>query len=177
MTKIFIETDAAIPCYAREGDAGIDICAAKDITLAPGEQAIIPTGIKVAIPEGYEIQIRPRSGISAKTKLRVANAPGTIDSGYRGEIGVIMENTSKDYKWDGNTIVPLAKSAETCLTVNGVNECGIKVPAGGYYNIKKGDRIAQMVLVKYETADFEKVASVAEIGEDRGGGFGSTGIS
>jgi len=176
MTKVFIETSNAIPVYARKGDAGIDICADKDVTLAPGEQAIIPTGIKVAIPEGYEIQIRPRSGISAKTKLRVANAPGTIDSGYRGEIGVIMENTSKDYIWNGNTIAPLIQTAETSLSVNGVNELGEKVPAGGYYNIKKGDRIAQMVLVKYETADFEQVASVAEIGEDRGGGFGSTGV-
>lgn len=72
--------DAKIPTYAHEGDAGMDVYSTIDCTLAPGESKIIPLGFKVAIPEGYELQVRPRSGLSAKTHLRVANAPGTIDS-------------------------------------------------------------------------------------------------
>ena len=72
--------DAKIPTYAHEGDAGMDVYSTIDCTLAPGESKIIPLGFKVAIPEGYELQVRPRSGVSAKTHLRVANAPGTIDS-------------------------------------------------------------------------------------------------
>ena len=73
-------TDAKIPTYAHEGDAGMDVYSTIDCTLAPGESKIIPLGFKVAIPEGYELQVRPRSGLSARTHLRVANAPGTIDS-------------------------------------------------------------------------------------------------
>ena len=72
--------DAKIPTYAHEGDAGMDVYSTIDCTLAPGESKIIPLGFKVAIPEGYELQVRPRSGFSARTHLRVANAPGTIDS-------------------------------------------------------------------------------------------------
>ena len=72
--------DAKIPTYAHEGDAGMDVYSTIECTLAPGESKIIPLGFKVAIPEGYELQVRPRSGLSAKTHLRVANAPGTIDS-------------------------------------------------------------------------------------------------
>ncbi|MGI6226242.1 MAG: dUTP diphosphatase [Peptococcales bacterium] len=84
--------NAQLPTYANPTDAGADIYAAVDFTLEPGHTAVIPTGVKVAIPEGYEIQIRPRSGLSLKTGLRVANSPGTIDTGYRDEIGVIMQN-------------------------------------------------------------------------------------
>ncbi|MBE7064968.1 MAG: dUTP diphosphatase [Ruminococcaceae bacterium] len=84
----------SLPFYAKPGDAGMDVRAAIDITLAPGETKIIPTGLKVAIPVGYEIQVRPRSGMSFKTPIRVANAPGTIDAGYRDEVGIILTNTS-----------------------------------------------------------------------------------
>lgn len=88
-----IKDNAIIPKYAHSTDAGADIYAAEEVILKPHTTSVIPTGIKIAIPTGYEIQIRPRSGLSLKTPLRVANAPGTIDSDYRGEIGIIIENT------------------------------------------------------------------------------------
>lgn len=88
-----INDNAKIPEYAHPTDAGADIFASKTVTFEAGETKIVPTGIKVAIPTGYEIQIRPRSGMSFKTGMRIANAPGTIDSDYRGEVGVIMTNT------------------------------------------------------------------------------------
>lgn len=88
-----IVPEAILPSYAHDSDAGADIYSLEEVTLKPHTTALIKTGIKVAIPGGYEIQIRPRSGLSLKTPLRVANAPGTVDSAYRGEVCVIMENT------------------------------------------------------------------------------------
>lgn len=88
-----IHEDAIIPQYAHTTDAGADIYAIEDITIKPHTTTLIKTGLKVAIPAGYEIQIRPRSSISLKTPLRITNTPGTIDAGYRGEVCVIMENT------------------------------------------------------------------------------------
>lgn len=93
-----INSDAKLPTYAHSTDAGADIYASDTVVFEPGETKIVPTGIKVAIPIGYEIQIRPRSGMSLKTGMRIANAPGTIDSDYRGEVGVIMTNTFNS-KW------------------------------------------------------------------------------
>lgn len=87
-----LHPDASLPKYAKDGDAGFDLAAIHDVWLQPGETAVIKTGLAMAVPKGFELQIRPRSGLSAKTKLRVANSPGTVDSGYRGEIGIIMEN-------------------------------------------------------------------------------------
>lgn len=81
-----------LPQYAKPGDSGVDVRSTKNMTISPNTTAIIPTGLYVNIPDGFEIQVRPRSGTSYKTKLRVSNAPGTIDSGYRGEIGVIVDN-------------------------------------------------------------------------------------
>lgn len=91
-----IAHDHGLPVYAQPGDAGMDIRANVRTVVYPGETRLIPTGLYVAIPEGFELQIRPRSGMSLKTALRIANAPGTIDSAYRGEIQIIMENTSPD---------------------------------------------------------------------------------
>lgn len=92
------EDEANLPAYASKEAAGADLKAAilESIVIAPGERALIPTGIKVAIPVGYEIQIRPRSGLALKHGITVLNTPGTIDSDYRGEICVILLNTSKE---------------------------------------------------------------------------------
>jgi dUTP pyrophosphatase len=89
--------NAVLPKYATDNDAGADIYAAENIRIEAGETKIVPTGLKVAIPEGFEIQIRPRSGMSLNTGVRVANAPGTVDAGYRNEVGVILHNTSDFY--------------------------------------------------------------------------------
>ena len=88
-----ISDDAILPSYAHDTDAGADIYSIENYKIAPHSTIIVKTGLKVAIPSGYEIQIRPRSGLSLKTSLRIANAPGTIDAEYRGEVGVIIENT------------------------------------------------------------------------------------
>lgn len=155
--------NAKIPAYAKFGDAGMDIYALEDFEVAPGERKIIKTGLKVAIPRGYELQVRPRSGTSVKTALRVANTPGTIDSGYRDEIGVIIEN-----------IEPKIKDIDYDFDDNG-NIIIKSILHGSVFNVGKGERFAQLVLNEVPSAAFYPVESVAQIGENRGGGFGSTG--
>lgn len=90
-----LHADAIIPSYEKEGDAGFDLHAIADVAIAPGECVLVPTGLAFEIPRGFEIQIRLRSGVAAKTSLILANAPGTIDSGYRGEIRLIVRNLGK----------------------------------------------------------------------------------
>ena len=158
--------DAKAPAYAHETDSGMDVYALEDITLAPGEQKIIPIGIKVALPAGYELQVRPKSGISAKTKLRVANAPGTIDAGYRDEIGVIIENVEPPIR---SIATDFAESPNDFIPVGAIE-------FGRSYTIGKGQKFAQLVLSEVPKAVLYEVESVGEIGEDRGGGFGSTGL-
>jgi len=155
-----IHEDAKIPQYARAGDAGMDVYAIEDITIRPGETKIVPTGLKCAVPLGYELQVRPRSGLSVKTPLRVANAPGTIDSGYRGEIGVIITNTN-----------PVVKEIKFDPETGKVND----FIYGEDYTITKGMRFAQLVLSEVPTCVFYEVDNVDEIGEDRKSGFGETG--
>jgi dUTP pyrophosphatase len=87
-----IDSDVPLPAYALPGDAGADIVTAVDITLGPGERAVLPTGIAIALPDGYAAFVHPRSGLAARAGLGLVNAPGTIDSGYRGEIKVIVIN-------------------------------------------------------------------------------------
>lgn len=145
---------AHLPFYAHKGDAGLDLRANTDAIIKPMKTIIIPTGIKLAIPEGYEVQIRPRSGISAKTPLRVAL--GTIDSGYHNEIGIIITNYSPE------------GSKEEC-TIEDKHKFGI-------YNIKKGDRIAQMVFTKYTVADLKLCEDIDIFETDRSGGFGTSGV-
>jgi dUTP pyrophosphatase len=108
-----LHSDAIIPKYQTSGSAGFDIHVIEDVEIYPGETKILKTGLSFEIPEGYELQIVPRSGISAKSKLRISNSPGTVDSDFRGEIGIIVDNI--DY---------LKKDS---------------IP----HTIKKGDRIAQ----------------------------------
>lgn len=158
--------DAKAPAYAHETDSGMDVYALEDITLAPGEQKIIPIGIKVALPAGYELQVRPKSGISAKTKLRVANAPGTIDAGYRDEIGVIIENIEPPIR---SIATDFAESPNDFIPVGAIE-------FGRSYTIGKGQKFAQLVLSEVPKAVLYEVESVGEIGEDRGGGFGSTSL-
>jgi dUTP pyrophosphatase len=134
-----LDKDVILPSYAHDTDAGADIYANEEVEIEGNTTKIVKTGLKVAIPVGWELQIRPRSGMSAKTPIRIANAPGTIDSGFRGEIGVICHNTSS-------------------------------YP----YTIHKGDRIAQFVPKICPMISW-KEGKVQEIGEDRKGGFGSTG--
>ena len=163
MTEIYIEKcreDAHLPAYAHDGDAGMDLYAAEDVVIEPGKSALVPVGIKLAIPDGYEVQIRPRSGVSLKTPLRIPNAPGTIDCGYRDEVNVIVYNASICV--DEGVSEPLTLDSKGCIH--------------GTYKIRKGDRIAQMVVAKVEYCKFVETGNVKDIGEDRGGGFGSSGI-
>lgn len=155
----FCREDAKMPAYAHLTDAGMDVFATEEITINPGETKLVPLGIKVALPIGYELQVRPKSGRSLKSKLRVANTPGTIDAGYRDEIGVIVDN-----------IDPYIKHAE-------IDENGrlYNVEFGSSITIGKGEKFAQLVLSEVPKAVFYEVQSVGEIGEDRQGGFGSTG--
>ena len=99
--KIKRKPGVPMPAYATDGSAGFDLVAAEDVLISPGETVIVPTGLSVELPDGYEMQVRPRSGISVKTKLRVQL--GTVDSDFRGEIGVIVDNThSGDYICNGH---------------------------------------------------------------------------
>lgn len=158
---------ACLPFYAKPGDAGMDLAAAEEVLLAPGETKLVPTGLKVAIPEGFEIQVRPRSGLSLNTPLRIPNSPGTIDAGYRDEICVILSNTSCQYRNVSSDF-----SCDDTIPTYSISEKGSKP---GNYKIMPGDRIAQIVLQRAPRIQWKEQESVAEIGCDRGGGFGSTG--
>lgn len=94
MTLAFkrIHPDAVLPAYAHKSDAGMDVRSVADIVIAPGKRALVPTGLVMLLPPGYEAQVRPRSGLALKHGVTVLNTPGTIDSGYRGEVGVILAN-------------------------------------------------------------------------------------
>ena len=156
--------DAKIPQYANTSDSGMDVYALDDYTIAPGETKLIPTGIKLALPPGYEIQVRPKSGRALKTKLRIANTPGTVDAGYRDEIKVIVENIESpikdiEYDFDDNG-TPIIKS----------------ILHGAAHTIGKGEKFCQLVLMEVPKAALYRVEQVGEIGENRGGGFGSTGL-
>ena len=161
----FCHTDAKMPTYANVGDSGMDVYATEDVIINPGETKLVSTGIKFALPPGFEVQVRPKSGRALKTKLRIPNSPGTIDAGYRDEIKVIIENIEpaiKDigYEFDEETHLPIITS----------------IIHGSPYTINKGDKFAQLVLMEVPKAVFFNVEKVNEIGENRNGGFGSTGV-
>lgn len=154
---------AKLPTYATDGSAAMDIYSPAEYTIGPGESIIIPTGLKVNIPRGYGILIQPRSGMSRKTKLRIPNTPGLIDSDYHEEIGVLIENIDpplKDYSvdYDGATLLqgPLY---------------------GSSFTIGKGERFAQMRLIEVPLINWLPVSSLGEFENDHGKGFGSTGVN
>mgnify|MGYP001567158588 FL=1 len=135
-----LHPEAVIPKYAHKGDAGMDIYSVEELIIPLKERRLIKTGLSFEIPEGYEIQVRPKSGLALNHGLTILNTPGTIDSGYRGEICVILFNTSdKDYQ------------------------------------VKKGEKIAQIVLKKVELMDIEEVNELSDSSRGQGG-FGSTGV-
>ncbi|MBO6493606.1 MAG: dUTP diphosphatase [Pelagibacteraceae bacterium] len=143
MVKLLIkklQKNIILPEYKTDGSSGMDLMAnvEQTVKILPGEKKIISTGIMVAIPEQYEIQIRPRSGLAAKNGISVLNTPGTIDSDYRGEIKIILINLGKDI-----------------------------------FEIKKNDRIAQMIVCPIIKVELEEVESLPETVRGKGG-FGST---
>lgn len=162
MVPIELAENAQIPTYANITDAGADIYSIEDVTVHPGETVLVHTGIKVAIPDGYEIQIRPRSGLSLKTNMRIANAPGTIDAGYRDEIGVIVTNIDNPIK---DITYEFDKDGRPIIT---------SILHGSDISITKGQKIAQMVLSPVPRIEFIPVHKLIEDG-NRGGGFGHTG--
>lgn len=128
-----------LPSYATEGAAGLDVVAAEDLTLAPGERHAVPTGFAIAIPHGFEVQVRPRSGLALKHGVTCLNTPGTIDEDYRGEVKVILANLGAEP-----------------------------------FEVRRGERIAQLVPAPVLKASFREVETLGET--SRGvGGFGSTG--
>lgn len=170
-TKVYfekIDESVILPTYATFNDAGMDVRANADYIIAPGETIIVKTGLKVALADDCELQVRPRSGLSLHTPLRLANSPGTIDAGYRDEIGIIIVNTSKDYYIENEQLKPL-KKAENTFDITSKNN------KQGWYEIKKGDRIAQFVVNKLVKVKLEEIDDVLKIGNNRGGGFGHTG--
>lgn len=165
-----LSPDAQIPAYAHVTDAGFDLVAAEDVIIEPGATACVPTGLAFEIPEGYEMQIRPRSGITLKTKLRVQL--GTVDAGYRGEVGVIVDNIAREPDNYGCHMLDVTGGYVPTFDYYGVYR-GFPV---GTYIIRKGDRIAQAVIKPVEQAVFTEADSLGD--SDRGaGGFGSSGVS
>jgi dUTP pyrophosphatase len=157
--------DAKMPRYANLGDGAVDLYAPKEYTINPGETVTIPVDIKVALPYGYAFLIHPRSGLSTKTKLRVANSIGLIDSQYKGTIGVIIENVDSPIKELGYEFDEKGRPVITSIL------------HGSSYTIGKGERFAQMRLVEVPTVNFFEVDNIMNFGDDRGGGFGSSGIN
>ena len=133
--------DIPLPSYATGHAAGMDLHAAveADLVLRPGETALVPTGFAIALPEGYEAQVRPRSGLAARHQVGVLNSPGTVDADYRGEVKVILTNFGK-----------------------------------ADFLVRRGDRIAQMVVTRYDTVRWEERAALPPTGRGEGG-FGHTG--
>jgi dUTP pyrophosphatase len=135
-----IDAAVAVPAYAHPGDAGADLVTTVDVRLEPGQRAMVPTGVSIALPYGYVALVHPRSGLAAASGLSIVNAPGTVDAGYRGEIKVLLVNLD---------------------------------PAEAV-TLRRGDRIAQLVIQRVERARFVEVDTLP--GSGRGdGGYGSTG--
>jgi dUTP pyrophosphatase len=160
-----VHPDAKLPSYAHVGDAGMDVCSVEDVELRPFTPTLVKTGLIAEIPLGYEIQVRPRSGLALKQGVTVFNTPGTVDAGYRAEIGIILiwspQSIVYNSNLDGKTrvfeYIPRNKEEEFHKTIH------------------KGDRIAQLVLAPVTKAEVVEVTEVSDT--ERGtGGFGSTGV-
>ena len=174
-----LNENATIPTKAHPTDSGFDLYAAEDVIIEPGETVIVPTGIAVELPKGYEAQVRPRSGITAKTKLRVQL--GTIDQEYTGEIGVIVDNIGVkeicDLDLNSGTVEYCEPSYPYLL--NGTisddweDYTGTPKPT---YKIRKGDRIAQLVVQALPEVVAVEIDDFTEESERGAGGFGSTGV-
>jgi dUTP pyrophosphatase len=135
-----LDPGVPVPSYAHPGDAGADLATTVDVRLEPGERALVPTGVSIALPEGYVGLVHPRSGLAARFGLSIVNAPGTVDAGYRGEVKVALVNLDP------------------------------RVPV----QLRRGDRIAQLIVQRVEHATFIEVDELP--GSVRGaGGYGSTG--
>ncbi len=134
--------DLPLPRYMSEGASGMDLYAAveEDVEIAPGDVKLIPTGIYISLPRGCEAQVRPRSGLALKHGLTIVNAPGTIDSDYRGEIGIILGNVGRQN-----------------------------------FTVRRGERIAQMIIQKIEHVEIAEVEELDETARSAGG-FGHTGV-
>lgn len=165
-----LHPDAVIPQYATDGSAGFDLVAIEDVIIAPGETKLVRTGLAFEIPQGYEMQIRPRSGISLKTKLRVGNSPGTVDWDFRGEVCVIIDNIAQIFLADG--VGPALKGF--AHYIDGTELYSEKFVHDTYI-IRRGDRIAQAIIAPVYHAVFAEVDELSET--ERGeGGFGSSGL-
>jgi dUTP pyrophosphatase len=166
-----LSENAVLPVYANPSDSGFDLVATEDVIIEPGETKLVPTGLAFELPEGFELQIRPRSGVTLKTKLRVQL--GTVDAGYRGEVGVIVDNIAC---YSDMFDIPTVDGYYVIYGIDGgYHHATDDIDEGGSYIIRKGDRIAQGVLAPVAHAQFEEVSELGE--SQRGaGGFGSTGV-
>jgi dUTP pyrophosphatase len=135
-----LDPDLPLPAYAHPGDAGADLLTTVDVTLQPGERAMVPTGIALALPDGYVALVHPRSGLAARHGLSIVNTPGTIDAGYRGEVKVMLINH--------DPVAPV--------------------------ELRRGDRVAQLVVQRFERARFVEVGQLPDSARGEGG-YGSTG--
>ena len=152
---------AKLPTYATNGSGAMDIYSPEEVTINPGETKIIPIGIKVAIPHGYGLLIQPRSGMSARMKVRIPNTPGLIDEDYHEEIGVIIENTDTPMK--DVDVDPVSDHFDLVKLY------------GSSITIGEGERFAQMRLVEIPRVRWNQVGSIGEYDNDHGKGFGSSG--
>ncbi|MEH6941651.1 dUTP diphosphatase [Bacillus sp. JJ722] len=170
-----LHTDAVLPQYAHEGDSGFDLVAVSDVVVEPGETVRVPTGLAFEIPPGCEIQVRPRSGITAKTKLRVQL--GTIDSNFRGEVSVIVDNIAMPSLYINETYMTLGLEFDNNpLKIDGRRDDSVRDEQKYTYLIRKGDRIAQAVLAPIVRAEITEVDELED--SVRGAnGFGSSGVS
>jgi dUTP pyrophosphatase len=135
-----LDDDVPLPSYAHPGDAGADLTTTVDVTLEPGQRTLVPTGISLALPEGYVGLVHPRSGLAARSGVSIVNAPGTVDAGYRGEVQVLLVNLDPQERVE----------------------------------LRRGDRVAQLVVQRVETARFVEVDQLPASARGSGG-YGSTG--